>query len=276
MSKKPNNFYSNLQHESPNNPNTHSSMSPKSAIYLMVMASIMGGAIIAANLTAIKIWDLVALIRNFLTWLYDIQPAFMQNLPSGDRLLGLISKLDPLSLAVDGGIIVFPITYILGDLLSEIYGKRIANIVANCNFALGLGFCAILWIVSLLPNYVNADNSAFVTISSMVSRIFIASLISFWLSQRVNNHLFATLRKQEKSSYQHRGFAFRAFFSSVAAHFVDSFIFETIAFIGRIPLGEFISQAIFAYIAGIALETALLPITKRFANSLSKKLQPQD
>lgn len=265
-------YFSNQRQK---HPIPKSTMSTQATIYFMIMATAMSSAIIVANLTAIKIWDIVAMIRHFLTWLYNIQPEFLRSLPSGDRLQWLITRLSSLSLAVDGGIIVFPITYIIGDLLSEIYGKRLANIVANCNFILGLGVCGILWIVSLLPNYSHADNSTFIAISSMVSRIFIASLISFWLSQRVNNHFFAIIREHSRSTTINQSFASRAFFSSLIAHAVDSFIFEIIAFIGRIPLSEFIRQAIFAYLAGILLETILLPITKRLANSLSQKLQFQ-
>lgn len=203
----------------------------KAACYLMGMGATMCCMVVVANLAAIKLWDLFGI-------------------------------------PVDGGIVMFPITYILGDLLVEIYGRRTANAVASCGFALGLLTCILLWIVAALPGYPGADNSAFVAISSMASRIFLASVFSFWCSQRLNNFLFAKIRQAQVKNR----FWFRALSSSFFAHLLDCVVFETAAFIGRLSLWEFLTQAGFAFIAGFALETILLPLTSYLAKKLKSLL----
>lgn len=226
----------------------------KAARYLMGMGAIMCCMVVIANLAAIKLWDLFGI-------------------------------------PVDGGIVMFPITYILGDLLVEIYGRRTANAVASCGFGLGLLTCVLLWIVAALPDYPGADNAAFVAISSMASRIFLASIFSFWCSQRLNNFLFAKIRqtqaanKRTSSTNQPQTaasqnplnrFWFRALSSSFFAHLLDCIVFETAAFLGRLSFWEFFTQAGFAFIAGFALETILLPLTSYLAKKLKSLLRFED
>lgn len=203
----------------------------KAARYLMGMGATMCCMVVVANLAAIKLWDLFGI-------------------------------------PVDGGIVMFPITYILGDILVEIYGRRTANAVASCGFALGLLTCILLWIVAALPGYPGADNSTFVAISSMASRIFLASIFSFWCSQRLNNFLFAKIRQAQVKNR----FWFRALSSSFFAHLLDCVVFETAAFLGRLSFWEFFTQAGFAFIAGFALETILLPLTSYLAKKLKSLL----
>ena len=207
----------------------------KAARYLMIMGATMCCMVIVANLAAIKLWDLFGI-------------------------------------PVDGGIVMFPITYILGDLLVEIYGQRTANTVASCGFGLGFLTCILLWIVAALPGYPGADNSAFVAISSMASRIFLASIFSFWCSQRLNNFLFVKIRQAQTKNR----FWFRALSSSFFAHLLDCVVFETAAFLGRLTFWEFLAQASFAFIAGFILETILLPLTSYLAKKLKSRLQFED
>lgn len=224
----------------------------KAARYLMGMGAAMCCMVVIANLAAIKLWDLFGI-------------------------------------PVDGGIVMFPVTYILGDLLVEIYGRRTANAVASCGFALGLLTCVLLWIVTALPDYPGADNSAFLAISGMASRIFLASIFSFWCSQRLNNFLFAKIRQAQTKNQQTRAtgqpavdqnplnrFWFRALSSSFFAHLLDCVVFETAAFLGRLTVWEFLAQASFAFIAGFALETILLPLTSYLAKKLKSILRFED
>lgn len=232
----------------------------KAARYLMGMGAAMCCMVVIANLAAIKLWNLFGI-------------------------------------PVDGGIVMFPVTYILGDLLVEIYGRRTANAVASCGFALGLLTCVFLWIVAALPNYPGADNSAFIAISGMASRIFLASIFSFWCSQRLNNFLFVKIRQAQTKNEQiqtsrHQNqiqtsqpapdqnplnhFWFRALSSSFFAHLLDCVVFETAAFLGRLTLWEFLAQAGFAFIAGFALETILLPLTSYLAKKLKSLLRFED
>ena len=81
---------------------------------------------------------------------------------------------------------------------------------------------------------------------------------SFVLSNLLNNYIFTQL-KQRKGIFE-RVFIARALGSSAFAHLIDSFIFETIAFLGVLSFNEFLIQAGFAYILGLVLEIVLSPI----------------
>lgn len=242
-------------------------------LYLITLSSMLICALIIANLTAIQIWDLSSLIRKLFDCYLNLLPDFLRQLPASIRLANLSDWLYAHPLPVDGGIIIFPLTYVLCDLIVEVYGKRIADHVAICGVAIGLGACTCLWIVSLLPSHPNANNSSFIAISSMASRTFIASLISFWLGQRVNNFYFVALRHHSRHQ---NDFWYRAINSSIPAHIIDCVVFEIIAFAGRLPISEFIVQIVFAFTAGVALEALLLPITTRCAAKLRNLLQFTD
>lgn len=209
----------------------------KAARYLMAMGAAMSCMVVVANLAGIKLWSLFGI-------------------------------------PVDGGIVMFPVTYILGDLLVEIYGRRTADRVAGCGFWLGFLTCVLLWIVAALPDYPGADNTAFVAVSGMASRIFLASVFSFWCGQKVNNLIFVKIRERFPQSLNR--FWFRALSSSVFAHFFDAVVFETAAFIGRLSFGEFLAQAGFAFIAGLILEMILLPLTSYLAKKLKARLHFDD
>ena len=238
---------------------------------LIFFVSALAGLLIISNLAAMKIWDLLAPLKLHVEWLIQDAPNWYRNLPSSLRLISLFQQFPTLSLPVDGGIIMFPFTYIIGDLLVEIYGKRTANSVAINSFLVVFLTCPLLSLVNFLPSHASADNSAFTTITSMISRVFIASLVSFLVSQYVNNYVFVKLRQKKFHKFWQR-----ALISSLFAHLVDTIIFETIAFYGRLPFSEFIAQISFAFIAGVALEAILLRYTSLIATKLTQKLQFND
>lgn len=214
-------------------PNLDTKSIPVHAVsVLLLFSSALCVILLVANLMAMKIWDFCGI-------------------------------------PVDAGILLFPISYILGDLLMEIFGKKTADRVAIYSSIFGALTGIALFLASLLPSYPGVDNSAFDASYSMVGRIFLASLLAFLASQLTNNFIFEEIRKHTKENQLIQ----RIFLSSCVAHLVDSLVFETIAFYGRLPFDQFVTQAVFAYIAGLLLEVILLPVTKYLANLLAGRLQ---
>lgn len=177
---------------------------------------------------------------------------------------------------VDAGILIFPLSYITGDLLAEFYGEKTADFVALIAAFFGLLTLGVLNLAWLLPDYPGADNSGFDVLASMAGRIFLASIVSFLLGQISNNRLFELVRGKGKKSAAMIdldppqkitdknfmvAFARRALVSSGAAHAVDAIIFEVIAFYGKLPIADFVVQISFAYIAGLTLELLIFPVT---------------
>ena len=101
-------------------------------------------------------------------------------------------------------------------------------------------------------------------------RIVIGSLIAYVFSNLFNNYIFVKL-KQQKGIFQ-KVFIARALGSSALAHVIDSFIFETIAFIGVLSFNEFLAQAIFAYFIGLFLEIVFSPVEVFVQKQLERKI----
>ena len=153
---------------------------------------------------------------------------------------------------IDGGLIVFPISYITSDLLMEFYGRKTANYVAV--LAMSTNAIAMLLFIAVvhLPVYPGYDDTAFRTVLGFSVRISVASLTSFLFSSFTNNYIFAKIKGRTNS------YVARALTSSLVGRVVDSAIFETIAFVGVLSPGEFITQAVGAYVEGELVEMAIL------------------
>lgn len=210
-------------------------LTPRAVGALIAMSALMAMTMITANLSATKIWSLGGI-------------------------------------PVDGGILLFPLSYVLGDLLVEIYGKRIADSVAWASCGVGLLAAAFIALARMLPDYPGADNGGFLTISGVVGRIFLASIVGFLASQLCNNYVFERVRRKQRNG----AFWKRALFSSVLAHIPDILLFEPIAFFGKLSFMEFVEQAVFAYVAAIVIEgILLLLVTKRLARQMVYRLKFQ-
>lgn len=174
---------------------------------------------------------------------------------------------------VDAGILLFPIAYVIGDLLVEIYGRKLADRVAWVSCLAGGLTVSIVGLASLLPNYPGADNSAFEAVVGVTGRVFLASIVGFIASQLLNNYVFDRIRKRQKKN----SFVTRALGSSLLAHIPDILLFEPIAFLGRLSIAEFATQAAFAYAASVVMEVILLVcVTKRLAKYAVAKIGMQN
>lgn len=205
---------------------------------LVVMSSLMMMTIIVANLSATKIWG-------------------------------------PSWLPMDGGIFLFPMSYLLGDLLVEIYGRKIADYVAWMGCWVGLISIGVIFLVRLIPDYVGADNSGFLVIANTTGRIFFASVVGFLAGQLLNNYVFERIRKKQQRRHID-SYKWRAFASSALAHIPDILLFEPIAFLGRLSFHEFVKQSVLAYVAAVLIELFLLFFaTQHLARWLVKRLKFQ-
>lgn len=189
----------------------------------------------------------------------------------------LISNLAAIKLwnffgiAVDGGVVVFPITYIIGDLIVEFYGKKIAKHIVFAGFLVNIIAIIVFYIVIALPAYDGWNmQEAVSSVLGFAPRIIIGSLIAYVCSNLFNNYIFTKLKKG--NGLFARSFIARALGSSAFAHLIDSSIFETIAFLGILPFQAFLAQAGFAYFIGIGFEIVLSPIEAYIAKRLRRKM----
>lgn len=207
---------------------------------LILITALSSGTLLISNLSAVKLWDL-------------------------------------LGIAVDGGLLLFPLSYILGDITIELFGKRIAKSVILSGFLINLIAVVVFYAVIALPPYPGWDmQESIASVFGFSPRIILGSLTGYVLSGFLNNYLFVKMK--QSNSYFAKSFIARALASSVFAHILDSATFEFIAFFGVLPFKEFLAQAIFAYVLGIGMELILSPIEVLIEKALKKWLShtPQE
>ena len=161
-------------------------------------------------------------------------------------------------IAVDGGILCFPISYILGDIIIEFYGKKVAKSVIFSSILLNILAALVFWAVCSLPPFTGTEEmqNSIVNVLGFAPRIILGSLTAYFFSQFSNNYIFDKIKQKTGSKL----FLVRALGSSAVAHFLDSLVFETVAFLGVLPFNDFLNQAIFAYLLGLGLELILSPL----------------
>lgn len=168
----------------------------------------------------------------------------------------------------DGGAVLFPISYILGDIIAEIFGFKQAKKVIWTAFAMNLIAVLALYIVQILPPGPGWGNQlAYEAIIGFMPRIVAGSLIAFVTGQILNAYVFVKIKEITKGKHLWQ----RAIGSSLVGDLVDTLIFTTIAFIGTISTPQFLGLLVIAYISKIVGETLLLPVTYAAIN-LCKKL----
>lgn len=155
-------------------------------------------------------------------------------------------------------IITFPITYILSDVFSEVYGYKWSRITATWAF-LGTILCSLFFtlMIYMKGNEAWTSQDALVTILGQSPKIAIASVIAYWFGDLANDKVFQLLKKKNDSE---KWFAVRAIASSLAGKYVDGFLFTFIG-LSFLPLQTKIIMVINCPFIQICLETLLLPIT---------------
>lgn len=176
----------------------------------------------------------------------------------------------PFNIVMTGAVFIFPITYILSDVFSEVYGYRWSRITCY------LGFLANLFMVIVFSLVIKTkapvfwtNQEAFQTVLGNTPRILFASLLAFILGDLVNDKVFKKMK--EKHPTDHKGFGFRAILSSLLGELVDSLIFLPIAFIGQMPIQSLIQMTIAQVFIKTGYEVVILPLTNQVVKFVSKK-----
>jgi len=174
----------------------------------------------------------------------------------------------PFGITMTGGIIIFPITYILSDVFSEVYGYKWSRFTCYLAFAMNLVMVIVFQIAISTPgpDYWS-DQQAFQTVLGNAPRILFASLIAFVVGDLANDLVFKQMKKKYPNSL--KGFKLRAIISSIVGEIVDSGIFFPLVFVGQMPFAELLAIGITELGIKIAYEIAILPLTSFIARKIS-------
>ncbi len=180
-----------------------------------------------------------------------VKPIAFGAIPIGDVSLPLV---------FDGGVFLFPLAYILGDLLAEVYGLKASRRAILTAFALALIASLTILLVQISPPAAGWENQeAFAAVLGFVPRIVGASLVAFLGGQLVNAWVLDRLRRKTGGRFLKA----RLIGSTVVGQLIDTLLFCTIAFAGIITGLDFVMYVVLGYVVKVLAEVVLLPVTTR-------------
>ena len=171
-------------------------------------------------------------------------------------------------LVVPAGIIIFPLSYIFGDVLTEVYGYRKTRLVIWLGFLCNLMTVAAVWLGQILPAASFWDGqSAYERILGYTPRLLAASFIAYLAGEFANSFVLAKM----KIATNGRFLWARTIGSTLAGQGLDSLVFMLIAFIGTIPHGILVNAIITQWLVKSAYEAMLTPLTYRIVAFLKRR-----
>lgn len=168
----------------------------------------------------------------------------------------------------DGGTLLFPLSYIFGDILTEVYGYKRSRKAIWLGFVSIFIMAAVFMIVGALPAPSDWENQdAYDKILGLTPRIVIASLLAFLAGGFSNSFVLAKLKIITKGKYLWS----RTIGSTIVGELVDSALFILIAFWGIFPSGFLVSLIISNYFFKTGVEILFTPLTYKIVNFLKKE-----
>lgn len=175
----------------------------------------------------------------------------------------------------DAGTITFPLAYMLGDVLTEIWGFKMSKKVIFLTFICNIFFIVFTYIGLFLPSpdYMSEVSSAYAVIFSYTPRILFASLIAFIFGEISN----AWVMEKIKFITKGRFLFIRTILSSVVGYVFDTVLFVFVAFFGSIPLDDIFTMITMQYILKMLIEIICsTPLAYGVISFLRKKVATTD
>ncbi|EFM02060.1 MAG: queuosine precursor transporter [Hoylesella marshii] len=172
----------------------------------------------------------------------------------------------PISLT--GGLIVFPVSYIINDCVCEVWGYRKARLLIWTGFAMNFFFVTVGAICDAIPGADYWTNDAgFHAVFGLAPRIAAASFVAFLVGSFVNAYVMSRMKIRSKGKH----FSLRAIVSTIFGESADSLIFFPLALSGVVPAEELPMLMLWQVILKTAYEVVVLPITIRIVHALKSK-----
>lgn len=169
--------------------------------------------------------------------------------------------------AFDGGTLLFPLSYVFGDILTEVYGFRAARRVIWLGFFCSLLMSLMIMLVGALPPGGGWENqSAYDAILGLTPRLVVASLIAYAAGEFSNSVILAKM----KVLTQGRWLWTRTIGSTMVGELVDSALFVCIAFWGLLPNEVVLSLIVSNYVFKMFFEIVLTPVTYAVVGALKR------
>ncbi len=162
-------------------------------------------------------------------------------------------------------IIIFPISYIFGDILTEVYGYRLARRVIWLGFACNLLFVFFAWVGQKLPAAPFwQEQSAYVSILGYTGRLLLASIVGYLVGEFANSFVLSRMKIMTRG----RWLWTRTIGSTIIGQALDTSLFIIIAFVGTssfVPI-----MILYHWVGKVLIEVAATPLTYVMVSSLKK------
>jgi hypothetical protein len=186
----------------------------------------------------------------------------ISNLLSSAKIIDLKAALGPLDLLFDAGTLVFPVSYIFGDILTEVYGYQRSRRVIWMGFGAVALMGFFVWFAGILPGESEwqgyAGDEAYNDILGGISGLVVASLTAYFAGEFSNSYVLAKL----KVFTEGRLLPLRTIGSTLVGQGVDTTVFFLIATaLGVFPSSLMLNLIVTNYIFKVAIEVIMTPIT---------------
>ncbi|WP_413251376.1 queuosine precursor transporter [Tomitella gaofuii] len=174
------------------------------------------------------------------------------------------------SIITDGGFFLFPLAYVLGDVLSEVYGFRATRRAILLGFGVAALGALAFWVTSILPAadfYENQD--AFDTVTQAYFQVLAASLAGYLVGQTLNAYVLVRIKEVTRE----RHLWARLIGSTVVGELADTLVFCLIAAgaIGLSGAGDMTTYVVLGFVYKTAVEVLLMPVTYRVIAALKAR-----
>lgn len=211
---------------------------------------------------------------------FDVVMAFfvtvllLSNLLSSAKIVDL--SIGPVALVYDAGTLIFPLAYIFGDILTEVYGYRRSRRIIWVGFAALALMAALVWLVGALPGEglwrANVGDVAYNNVLGGIPVLAVASLAAYWLGEFSNSYVLARMKVATKG----RWLWSRTIGSTIVGQGMDTGVFILVAtllgapgFVPEIMLPLLLSN----YVFKVGVEVVFTPVTLAVVNWLKKAEQ---
>ncbi len=161
---------------------------------------------------------------------------------------------------VTGGLLIFPVSYIINDCVCEVWGYNRARLLIWLGFIMNFFFVAVCALCDSIPGAPYWDNDAgFHAIFGLAPRIALASFLAFIAGSFINAYVMSRMKVMSQGKH----FSLRAILSTIFGEGADSLIFFPLAFYGVIPTSELPLLMFWQVVLKTSYEIVVLPLTYR-------------
>ena len=198
-------------------------------------------------------------------WFVVIVAVFVTSLITANIISVKLAQVGSIVFPV--GVVIFPISYIFGDVLTEVYGFRRARLVIWLGFLCNLLTVGAIWLAQILPaaSFWQGQD-AFVQILGYTPRLLLASFLAYLMGEFANSYVLAKM----KIATAGRWLWARTIGSTLVGQGFDSIIFISVAFVGTIPAAGLISAIVTQWLMKSGYEAVATPLTYGVVNFLKK------